>query len=35
MLTWLLKRAEFRFEDALRETVDWYMKNENWWSALL
>jgi dTDP-glucose 4,6-dehydratase len=28
-------RPERSFEDALRDTVEWYMKNENWWGALL
>jgi dTDP-glucose 4,6-dehydratase len=23
------------FEEALRETVDWYMHNEGWWQPLL
>ena len=28
-------KPERSFEDALRHTVDWYMKNEGWWSGLL
>lgn len=28
-------RPQHRFEDALRETIDWYSKNERWWRGLL
>jgi dTDP-glucose 4,6-dehydratase len=31
-LGWKPKR---RFEDGLRETVEWYLKNETWWRPLL
>ena len=31
-LGWRPKRS---FEDALSETLQWYMKNEGWWSGLL
>jgi dTDP-glucose 4,6-dehydratase len=24
----------YRFEQALAETVDWYLKNEPWWRAI-
>jgi dTDP-glucose 4,6-dehydratase len=28
-------RPEHKFEEALQETIDWYLKNESWWSSLL
>jgi dTDP-glucose 4,6-dehydratase len=28
-------KAKLSFEDALRETVNWYVKNEAWWRPLL
>lgn len=28
-------RPERNFEEALRETVDWYQNNESWWKSLL
>jgi dTDP-glucose 4,6-dehydratase len=27
-------KPEFKFEEALQETIDWYLKNENWWRCL-
>ncbi|MGV8174214.1 MAG: dTDP-glucose 4,6-dehydratase [Methanothrix sp.] len=28
-------RPEHQFEEALQETIDWYLKNESWWSEVL
>ena len=28
-------KPKFQFEDALKETVDWYSKNQRWWEPLV
>ncbi|RHX86347.1 dTDP-glucose 4,6-dehydratase [Leptospira stimsonii] len=28
-------KPEFSFESALRETIQWYLKNESWWKEIL
>ena len=28
-------KPEFRFVEAIRKTVEWYLQNENWWKRIL
>lgn len=28
-------KPEFIFEDAIKDTIDWYLKNKNWWSRII
>jgi dTDP-glucose 4,6-dehydratase len=28
-------KPEFRFEEAIRKTVEWYLQNEHWWKRIL
>jgi len=28
-------RPSFKFEHAIAETIDWYLKNENWWKRII
>jgi len=28
-------KPNFKFEDALKQTVDWYLKNQSWWEPLI
>ena len=27
--------AKFKFDDALKDTVDWYLENQRWWEPLV
>ena len=28
-------KPEYNFEEALKLTVEWYIKNKNWWTKLI
>ncbi len=28
-------KPKYKFDDALKETVSWYVKNESWWELLI
>ena len=28
-------KPEYSFEEAIRETIDWYIKNNNWWEKII
>jgi len=28
-------KPEYSFEEAIRETIDWYIKNKNWWKKII
>jgi len=28
-------KPEYSFEEAIRETIDWYIKNKNWWKEII
>jgi len=28
-------KPKYKFEDALKQTVDWYLKNQSWWEPLI
>jgi dTDP-glucose 4,6-dehydratase len=28
-------KPEFTFESAIQDTIDWYIKNRNWWERII
>ena len=28
-------KHQYKFDDALKQTVDWYLQNQSWWEPLI